>query len=98
MSFDTGDEKVGTYQFLDSITEAMGWDTFPYPTSIYEHHNRSYQVWARWIKRYNMVKYNRRGKSTYPAPDFPCFDYCQSNENVDATCTGSLFNSTDRRP
>ena len=32
-SFDTGDEKIGTYQFLDSIIDVQGWDAFPYPTS-----------------------------------------------------------------
>ena len=31
-SFDTGEEKIGTYQFLDSVGEALGWDAFPYPT------------------------------------------------------------------
>ena len=36
-SFDTGDEKIGTYQFLDSIQEALRWDEFPYPTAAYEH-------------------------------------------------------------
>jgi len=32
-SFDTGTEKIGTYQFLDSIIDVQGWDDFPYPTT-----------------------------------------------------------------
>ena len=32
-SFDTGSEKIGTYQFLDSIISTQTWDDFPYPTT-----------------------------------------------------------------
>ena len=41
-SFDTGDEKIGTYQFLDSVGEALGWEAFPYPTTPHEHMPISY--------------------------------------------------------
>ena len=42
MSFDTGEEKIGTYQFLDSVGEALGWEAFPYPTTPHEHMPISY--------------------------------------------------------
>ena len=41
-SFDTGEEKIGTYQFLDSVGEALGWEAFPYPTTPHEHMPISY--------------------------------------------------------
>jgi hypothetical protein len=33
-SFDTGDAKIGTHQFLDSIIPTQNWETYPYPTSV----------------------------------------------------------------
>jgi len=83
MSFDTGEQKIGTYQFLDSITDALGWDTFPYPTSIYEPPEQfipsmggDVAACEAWLA----------DTSASPAPlDIGCLDYCQSNEN-DATC------------
>ena len=83
-SFDTGDEKIGTYQFLDSIQEALRWDEFPYPTKVHEHtqpyipgSGGSEQECLTWIGNSNRE----------PLPGFGCFDFCSSNERH-ATCVG----------
>ena len=83
-SFDTGDEKIGTYQFLDSIQEALRWDEFPYPTAAYEHQQPympgqggSEQECLTWINDSNRE----------PLPGFGCFDYCTENPRSE-TCVG----------
>jgi len=86
MSFDTGEQKIGTYQFLDSITAAMGWDTFPYPTSIYEPPEPFIPGTGGDVEECNIwlgLTDDQRAVET--SPDYQCLDYCQSNEG-DSTC------------
>ena len=79
LSFDSGDEKVGTYQFLDSVQEALRWDEFPYPTKAHEHSQPympgsggSEQECLTWIGNSNRQ----------PLPGFGCFDFCSQSENA----------------
>jgi len=84
-SFDTGEEKIGTYQFLDSIIEALGWEAFPYPTEPHVHVPITYipggggdkSMCDSWI-----------GDPGNPVmfPPFECKDFCRENPSDTTTC------------
>ena len=87
-SFDTGEEKIGTYQFLDSIIESQSWDAFPYPTSTYEQ-PQSYMPGQGGSEAECTAWITDASESRQPLPGFGCFDYCMEAESDDATCFGA---------
>lgn len=84
-SFDTGKEKIGTYQFLDSVGEALGWEAFPYPTTAYEHVPISYIPGGGGDK----AKCDEWLGNPLGLPMSECHGYCMENPSDTITCGNS---------
>ena len=84
-SFDTGEEKIGTYQFLDSIIEALGWEAFPYPTTAHVHVPITYIPGGGGDK----AKCDEWLANPVGIPMPECHGFCMENPSDTTTCGSS---------